>query len=282
MVPFGRDRQDSYQIPILTSDSAAPGGNGELRYHLVPANTLGVIPTGGALKMGNTPPDIACNNAQNCLIVRDAATTDGAFSVVQAIEIDATGFYIDAVQFNHGPNLQYQPVIASDGTNFAIAYHTTNGIRFEIWGHQFTTPSSTTTVNLPAGQTSTSVVKDLIWMGDRYRLAVKYPSSGGTNYEIALYDFSPAGVLFNTALPVQFQQGSVNNVNPSPKAGPALAYDPAHGEALLVYQSTEPKTRRVRIPKNINSNTNWSAFNTYLYVPDSSTTFNSENFDVDL
>ncbi len=273
-VPFTKDRQDSYLMSTLTSDSTAPGGNGQLLYDRIPSGIASVVPTtGGALKMGTTAADIACNDRRTCLMVHDSGTTNGLFSSVRVVEIDAVGAYVDTLLFNHGPNLQYQPVVASNGTDFAIAYHSTDSIIFETWGSQYTTPYSSYTLSLWPGQTATSVTKDLVWAGDHYRLAYKYdqPSIVGPGHEIGLSDFNADGTLRGNAIPLQY--GAPYLAVESPHAGPVLAYDPVHDQTLLIYQSTEltqgvGTARRILIPNDLSSANSalWSERNRILGV----------------
>ncbi|MCL4862491.1 MAG: cadherin-like domain-containing protein [Caldilineaceae bacterium] len=68
------DRQDHYLVSGLLSDSASRGGNGAIQTNAIPGGQSGLLDTGNSNKnalRGATTPEIACNDAGNCLVVWD-------------------------------------------------------------------------------------------------------------------------------------------------------------------------------------------------------------------
>ncbi len=68
------DRQDSFLLAALLSESADRGGNGAIQTNAIPGGQAGTLDNGAdntAALRGATAPDIACNLGGNCMVVWD-------------------------------------------------------------------------------------------------------------------------------------------------------------------------------------------------------------------
>ncbi|HMN28078.1 MAG TPA: Ig-like domain-containing protein, partial [Caldilineaceae bacterium] len=235
--PHLASRQDSYGLVTLTSNSTAIGGQGDLRRNLLPggqANTLFTSSTGGPL-MGNTAPDIACNNSGTCIVVwhqRGFSSTTNDYVRYAIIQPDGSQVCCFAV---NSFVQAFRPAVATDGVNFMVAYvlsETSGGTsmtnivmrRYNSLGNPLSGGGSW---SIPVGQIgSGDIALDLVYANDHYVMAVKRNSAGPImNRRIQIGTFTKDGVYETEA------------------GAPVLAQNSVTGQTLLLYRGSVGEVR---------------------------------------
>lgn len=257
--PFLRDRQDSYLLGTMASSSANAGGTGQVLSTLLPAGTSNVwAPNATGLAtstMADSAPDVACNNAGRCLMVWDGVTTGSNTRQIFSVFFRPDGTqYGQLIIVNAGLGATaFQPVVASDGTDFAVAVHTADDIivtgitggasasSTPLWQAQFAVAPSPGTLN------STNLTKDMVWIGDRYRIAYKEGRLNRPNHDIYVKDLTSTGGQINTSLGDLIVPGGTefNAANANATSAPVLAYNPTRNETWMLYQSTTGEVHRI-------------------------------------
>ncbi|MCE7989828.1 MAG: hypothetical protein DYG89_52445, partial [Caldilinea sp. CFX5] len=137
----------------------------------------------------------------------------------------------------------YAPVVASDGTNFMVAYESRNSAEAASYVVQPVSsagvagaPTLATLGNLTF-DTQHRLGVDLAWMGSRYR--VLYARLG----ELAYKDYTTTG-----AAVADGPWSLANNHNLSVLVQPSLAWDPISGRWALAYLTTQSSAQLLRFP----------------------------------
>ncbi len=248
----GRNQPDSYLMTMLNANSdSLPVGS--LTANAIPSGAANTIYATDTTSFVNTATlqDVACNASGVCFV------TWGELANI------AFGFIIRLRGAIVGPDGQVQntflvsqfpafrPAVASDGVNFVVAFESLNNTgtitsiafaKYDSAGNQLSLTSNVVENPRVAAATEASIGLDLLWIGDRYRLAWKF---------IRPQIFSPhpsiyvANVNANGAL-----QGTIDNVVGQDAANgaaatPALAYDPVNNRTLLLFQWANTEVHRV-------------------------------------
>ncbi|MCE7981159.1 MAG: hypothetical protein DYG89_08210, partial [Caldilinea sp. CFX5] len=243
---FAPFRQDSYQIVTLNSSSTSRGGTGDIRTTQLPNGQLQNIFT-GASTMGNTPPDIACNDNGVCMIAWDQGS--GTANSVNVQIMNADGSLQCCSPFSFGVNT-FRPVIATDGANFVVAYVRVGTFtdivtaQFDSQGRRITTAGGSREIS-GLVTSSSDIALDLVWNSGFYYLAWKYTKAGLPSNEIR------SGVLSrNGAIPTQFNL-ETSQADATANGAPVLAHNPANGYTLLLYQGANTaQVRRIVLSGN--------------------------------
>ena len=240
------DRQDTYLVTTMTSDSTSAGGNGAVVLNSIPGGTASnIFASGGTSSAGVSPSSIACNNNGICLalwqqhnITPTAGTRDWIFGRL----VRPDGTVISGVTVNNSTARSFRPVVASDGENFLVAYElsvqvstqtslTQIGLmKFDSSGNQL--GSSTAEIENPRSSATTGVGIALAWIGNRYRIAWKLLRTDPQDYQqIMMGDVDQNGSLI----------GSFHSLTPAEIGGdenavPSLAYDPVNDRTLMLWK----------------------------------------------
>lgn len=257
----GRNGQDNY----LASSYNATSGAGSVTAHRLPDGQVSqLFATTATDTLTGNFSDMACNNNGVCLVAWEQHTTgsSGVRDWIYGQIVGANGQAQRSLEILGQTDMwAYHPTVASDGNDFLVVFE----YSVEIVGHPMNPTGSTpmtrlfvarynaagdliTTTNheleLPrfAPRDQASVGMDLIWIGDRYRLAWKFIRPQGFPASLSIY---AANLDSNGAL-----QGVIDNVvgqdaARGSAATPALAYDPVNNRTLLTFQWANTEVHRV-------------------------------------
>jgi hypothetical protein len=236
------DRQDTYLVTTMTSDSASRGGTGTILTNAVPGGGSSNLVTVSD-KTGDAPPNIACNNDNRCLVVWDGQAPIFDINGGGGYYPNAAGAIVgpDGVQVGQTVLLginqhSFRPVVASDGTNFLAVSENTDGAKTNLAIQRFNAAGNGLGNNLVeienprVGGDTGSVAMDLVWIGSRYRLAWKF-IRGASDYQyMYVGDIDQNGTLL---APFQI---IASDVTGDVTGAPSLAYDPMGNRTLLVWK----------------------------------------------
>jgi Ca2+-binding RTX toxin-like protein len=273
--PYQPSQQDSFLISTLTSSSASRGGQGELRTSIIPSGQLSTQLASNASwpLMGDTPPDSACNNSGTCMVVwdeRDSANSPDDRVYRAIINADGSLICCTAMPKPSGAStVQYRPVVASDGTNFMIAYaqiETSGGSTLKTIQVRGYDSNGAQLLNL-RGDNAVSVLKgttddglSLVWSGSTYFLAWK----AGQDARIFGSVVDSSGEIWTNGLFEQLQAERS-------RAGiPVLAGNPINGNILMLYQGQSGEARSALFNPG-DPSYNWSNSATLGYLSDGAT-----------
>jgi hypothetical protein len=256
------DRQDTYlAATVSTSDVITRDGNGAVVLDAIPSGQQTTLYSSGTTgfpffntsQMGNNEPDIACNNAGRCLTVWDQhqiALFVGNVDGVRGSLRGSNGEAITTINPNAGfgdsiSASGFNPQVASDGTNFLVAYEFTpitstvtkqtymRWVLFSPNGTELNREQSQIETNRTWPQYTAGVGLDVAWIGSRYRIVWKLIRQNVTSVyqQLNVGDVDATGEL---VLPFQYY---VESELPNDKRGtPKIAYDPVGDYVLIIYK----------------------------------------------
>lgn len=254
-------QEDRYRLAVLASDNAFnTGSNGNIQTFSLPDGLSSLVQESspGGARMGSRPPSVACNNAGICMVAfgfRDqlinvvTGPTGEFVDQARAYIYNADGQFVNGVIIT--PNItaspggfyhyEFNPRVASDGTNFLVALEATNENsatritylvfkRYNAQGQEIGTERSFVVVNPRlANHTGVSTIAmNLIRVRDRYRLAWGYLDSN-----INITELDDNGVIIGPNFTQVSNQGNNTTTGPVPYG---LAYNPVLDRTLLLYQ----------------------------------------------
>lgn len=267
------ERQDFYQTVTVASSSSTRSGDGAVLATTIPSGQSSTLFTSNASeKMGDTPPDVACNNAGICVAVWDSGVAQ-----FHGVVIGANGQPVGNLTPDPAtPRSAFNPQVASDGVNFLVVQESKipifNGgiplIRWTLYNANGSVISADETAYLgrvmPLDQPGIGL--DVAWIGSRYRVGWNIISNPG-NYPLVNFgDIDQNGVLVNAGTPFQ----AVTALEPDNDADgtPALAYDPVGGRTLALFRGPNGDTAYILWPDTDLQN------RTAAYLPNTDPTTN--------
>ena len=258
----------------LTHDNVTANVLGEVRSYALPnsapVSTLKSITTTANERFAdNQPPNMACNNAGVCLVVWTetvASTIPGVSreSRVNGALVDASGQLKQRLSygfFGYGdgrPIAGGAPVVASDGTDFVVAYfaavpsgsnvqYYAGSMRLKSDGTIGRASSTLGSYSLLLPQTSSSYLfspftHQIAWIGDRYRVTRRQLNDSkifgfdlrSTGAGLSVSDFTLVSDAETEGLP-----------NSNPRWRHTYAYDPVSERSVLVYRHSTRVLRGV-------------------------------------
>jgi hypothetical protein len=256
------DRQDTYlAATVSTSDVITRDGNGAVVLDAIPSGQQTTLYSSGTTgfpffstsQMGNNEPDIACNNAGRCLTVWDQhqiALFVGHVDGVRGSLRGSNGEAITTINPNAGfgdsiTASGFNPQVATDGTNFLVAYEFTpitstvtkqtymRWVLYSPSGTELNREQSQIESNRAWPQYTAGVGLDVAWIGSRYRIVWKFIRQTATSVyqQLNVGDVDANG---NLVLPFQYY---VESELPNDKRGtPKIAYDPVGDYVLIIYK----------------------------------------------
>lgn len=253
------DRQDTYLAATVSTSSTNRDGNGAIVANAIPGGQQTTLLasglTGGFFpsinQIGNNPPDVACNNAGRCLTMWDyhqLASFVGDVDLVRGSFQGPNGQVTSSVNpiINFGDPIfasGFNPQVASDGTNFLVAYEFTpitstvtkeTYLRWVLYspaGTELNRGQSQIESNRTWPQTTAGVGLDVAWIGSRYRIVWKFIRARSDYQQLHLGDVDGSG---NLVLP--FQGAYESEVTGDETGTPKIAYDPVNGYVLILYK----------------------------------------------
>jgi hypothetical protein len=258
------DRQDSYQVATAASSLTTRGGDGSVLGTLIPGGVASTLfTTNASQKMGDNPPDVACNNSGICLVLYE----DRLFSGSTVLADRVFGYTIGADGQRSQPLFlpsitpsgnRFNPQVASDGVNFLVVHEKATGpaasaqsyIEWALYSPTLTTLINSGQVHIEPTRTwpltTAGVGLDVAWIGSRYRVGWKFLRNSGTYPLVNFGDIDQNGVLVNPATPFQ----SVTALEPDNDSDgtPALAYDPVGGRTLALFKGPNGDTAYILWP----------------------------------
>ncbi|MFN8489011.1 MAG: LamG-like jellyroll fold domain-containing protein [Caldilineaceae bacterium] len=254
------DRQDTYLVASLTSDNTSRGGNGQILANAIPSGQATGLITGTG-SMGNTRPDIACNNSGRCLTVWDQQknNTPHLFGAIVGVDGKRIGNVLEFSSATYSTSPTFQPVVASDGVDFLVVSEVIwAGNLTSLLIHKVNAAGSVLNeklLTLPNEFHTTSVISmDLVWIGSRYRLAwkINVPTTDVNYPSIYVFDIDQGGT--GNLTPVR--QVYTAEVTKTAEGAPALAYDPVTNRTLMIYEYPNTDVQYVLFQgTDLNSNT---------------------------
>lgn len=236
-------QQDSFLFARMNSSLATRGGTGDVRTNIIPTGQANTLVTSGPA-MGDNPPDIACNNFGTCMVVWDQVASgdrvmyavirpDGSVTCCQNVGSFANSFH---------------PAVATDGTNFVIAYgHSETSVGVSLSGIvtqkynrdgalQATSNGFWSITGAPL--TNSQIALDMVWSSGYYMVAYKFigvnnPRQIRTGLIDTDADFTNVSSLDSII------------ADPTAAGAPVLGYNPATGQTILLYQGQDGEARRI-------------------------------------
>ena len=245
------DRQDTYQVATVASSLTTRGGDGSVLGNRIPdgvASTL--FTTNTSQKMGDNPPDVACNNSGICLVLYEDRLFSGSTPLADRVfgyTIGTDGqrsqpLFLPAITPSGN---RFNPQVASDGVNFLVVHEKATGpaasaqtyIEWALYG-----PNLTTLINSGQAQieptrtwpqTTAGVGLDVAWIGSRYRIGWKFIRGLADYQPVRFADIDQNGALLTPILPLAL---SPTLAEADASGTPVLAYDPVSKRTLALYK----------------------------------------------
>ncbi len=248
----GRNGLDNYLMTSLNTDN---NGAGTLRTHPLPSGPQTILNTATGLPdihMLNSRSDVACTTNGDCLVVWEQRIGTQELTMIAGAFLSPDGQVSGSFPIYWiAGGWAFRPVVASDGTDFVVAFElagqvapTTRLMLVQYSATGALIASHTQQIESPrvAAFNQPSVAMDLVWIGDRYRLAWKFIRARGFRPFPQIY----VGDLDRTGAPLDSLMTSVAAEALETETGaPALAHDPVNNRTLLLYIYPNGDVRRV-------------------------------------
>jgi hypothetical protein len=252
------DRTDTFLAATVATSSTNRGGNGAVLANAIPGGQQRTLFTSGldflvTNFMGDNLPDVTCNNAGRCVTVwdlRQLAIAAGSIDGIRGVLQDSSGQSVANLNpvISFGDPIfasGFNPQVASDGTNFLVAYEftpitTTVGVTKETYlrwvlysptGAQLNRGQSRIESNRTWPQNTAGVGLDVAWIGDRYRIVWKFIRDRFDYQLINVGDVNTSGNLLTP-----FVAPYSDEVIGDETGTPSIAYDPAQNYVLVAFK----------------------------------------------
>ncbi|MCE7985168.1 MAG: hypothetical protein DYG89_28680 [Caldilinea sp. CFX5] len=261
VAPLNFSSQDSYAVTALNRSATQ---NPE-PYTQLFAGQAGAwnLPAGVNKAFGGgqlhdaSPTDVACNAFGRCFFVwsqfRDnRSVIMGMLTNQDLSSATPTEFVVAEDMAQADYDHYFHPVVASDGTNFLVAYEgiqqrrvgTTSVLyfmssrivarRFDVNGNPLGNAASLPSADVTAGLANPLRISylnlDVAWIGDAYRVLWSQPKPGQPNNILQVADFDAAGAVIAGS-----QRTLTGDVKAGDQTAPQLAYDPLSGRSIVAY-----------------------------------------------